>query len=69
MYSKEIQLYIYIYFRLFSIIGYYKILNTVPCTVCYGEGNGNLLQRSCLENSMDREDWRATIHGVTKSQT
>ena len=30
------------------------------------EGNGNLLQHSCLENSMDRGDWRATVHGVAK---
>ena len=34
-----------------------------------GEGNGNLLQYSCLENSMDRGVWRAIVHGVTKSQT
>ena len=34
-----------------------------------GEGNGNLLQYSCLENSMDRGAWRATVHGVTKSWT
>ena len=34
-----------------------------------GGGNGNLLQYSCLENSMDREAWWATAHGVTKSQT
>ena len=34
-----------------------------------GEGNGNPLQYSCLENSMDRGAWRATVHGVTKSQT
>ena len=31
------------------------------------EGNGNLLQYSCLENPKDREDWQATVHGVTKS--
>ena len=32
MYSKVIQVYIYIFFfRFFSIIGYYKILNIVPC--------------------------------------
>ena len=31
-----------------------------------GEENGNPLQYSCLENSMDREDWRATVHGITK---
>ena len=34
-----------------------------------GEGHGNLLQYSCLENSMDREAWQATVHKVTKSQT
>ena len=33
------------------------------------EGNGNPLQYSCLENSMDRGAWQATVHGVTKSQT
>ena len=31
-----------------------------------GEGNGNPLQNSCLENPMDRGAWRATVHGVTK---
>ena len=31
-----------------------------------GEGNGNALQYSCLEKSMDREAWQATVHGVTK---
>ena len=34
-----------------------------------GEGNGNLLQDSCLENPMDRGAWRAAFHGVTKSWT
>ena len=34
-----------------------------------GEGNGNLLQYSCLGNPVDRGTWRATVHGVTKSQT
>ena len=34
-----------------------------------GEGNGNPLQYSCLENPMDRGDWQATVHGVAKSQT
>ena len=34
-----------------------------------GEGNGNPLQYSCLDNSMDRGAWRATVHGVAKSQT
>ena len=31
-----------------------------------GEGNGNPLQDSCLENSMDRGAWKATVHGVPK---
>ena len=34
-----------------------------------GEGNGNLLQYSCLENSMDGGAWWATVHGVEKSGT
>ena len=34
-----------------------------------GEGNGNLLHYSCLENSMDRGAWRAAVLGVPKSQT
>ena len=34
-----------------------------------GEGNGYPLQYSCLENSMDRGAWRATIHGVANSRT
>ena len=33
------------------------------------EGNDNPLQYSCLANPMDREDWWATVHRVTKSQT
>ena len=34
-----------------------------------GGGHGNPLQRSCLENPMDRGSWRAMVHGVTKSRT
>ena len=34
-----------------------------------GEGNGDPLQYSCLENPMDRGAWWATIHGVAKSRT
>ena len=32
-----------------------------------GEGNHNPLQYSCLENSMDKRSWQATVHGVAKS--
>ena len=38
------------------------------CPVPPGEGNGNPLQHSCLENPMDRGSWQATVSGVTKSQ-
>ena len=44
--------------------GLIPILGTTP-----GEEHGNLLQYSCLENPMDRGAWRATVHGVAKSQT
>ena len=32
-----------------------------------GEENGSPLQYSCLENPMERGDWRATVHGLAKS--
>ena len=35
----------------------------------FGEGNGNPLQYSCLDNPMDGGAWWATVHGVTKTQT
>ena len=34
-----------------------------------GEGNGNPLQYSCLENPMDRGAWHATLHGISKGRT
>ena len=34
-----------------------------------GEGNGNPLQYSCLENAMDRGAWWATVHGVATEAT
>ena len=36
---------------------------------CIGEGNGNPLQCSCLENPRDGGAWWATVYGVTQSQT
>ena len=35
----------------------------------YGEGNGNPLQHSCQETSIDRGAWQATVHGIAKCQT
>ena len=34
-----------------------------------GERNDNPLQYSCLENPMDRGDWQATVHRITKTRT
>ena len=34
-----------------------------------GGGHGNSLQYSCLDNSMDKGAWQATVHGITKSWT
>ena len=41
----------------------------IPTKSASGEGNGNPLQYSCLENSMERGAWQAAVHGVKKSQT
>ena len=41
-------------------------LNVPETMKVFGEGNGNPLQYSCLENSMDRGAWWATIHGVQR---
>ena len=38
-------------------------------SVLGGEGNGNPLQYSCLENPMDRGAWWTSVHGVTQSRT
>ena len=51
---------------------YPKTIKTVirkdACTPI-GEGNGNSLQYSCLENALDRGAWQVTVHGVTGSWT
>ena len=45
-------------------------LGSVPGSErCPGEGNGNPLQYSYLEDFMDRETWQATVHRVANSQT
>ena len=41
--------------------------SSIPLSGRYpGEGNGNPLQYSCLEDPMDRRAWRATVHGVVR---
>ena len=45
-------------------------MNSIPGSGRFpGEGHGNPLQYSCLENPMDRGAWRATVHSITKSWT
>ena len=54
------------------VITYMWNLKKRGCMYTYsslGEGNGCLLQYSCLENPLDRWAWQATVHGVTKNQT
>ena len=52
-----------------NLLATQEILGLIPGSGRFpGEGNGNLLQYSCLENSMDRGAWWATVHGVTKSR-
>ena len=47
-----------------------KDIGSIPgLGISPGGGHGNPLQYSCLENSMDRGTWQATVHGVTKNQT
>ena len=41
----------------------------MPCLACNGEGNGNPLQCSCLENPRDGRTWWAAVYGVTQSWT
>ena len=49
--------------------GVFRVEGSIPVSGrSPGEGNGNVFQYSCLENPMDRGAWRATVHGVAKSQ-
>ena len=47
----------------------FGLINKPEVDVFLGEGNGTPLQYSCLENSMDRGAWWATVNGAAKSQT
>ena len=50
--------------------GYARDMSLIPrLGRCPREGNGNPLQYSCLENSVNRRAWQATVHGITKSWT
>ena len=54
--------------RVYQLLYYFGELGLIPeLGRSPGKGNGNPLQYSCLENSMDRGAWRAAVHGVSKS--
>ena len=45
-----------------------EVAGLIEASIRFGEGNGTLLQFSCLDNPMDREAWWAAVHGVAKSR-
>ena len=70
--GKHFPIYIYIYASNHHIVHWVFTVNLHNVLyvnyVSIGEGNGNPLQYSCLENPMDWGSWWATVHGVAKSQ-
>ena len=54
---------------LFSSLAILFVFCFFVCANTSGEGNGNPVQCSCLENSMDRGVWQATVHRVAENQT
>ena len=46
-----------------------SLIYFINSSVYIGEGDGTLLQYSCLENPMDEGAWKAVVHGVAKSRT
>ena len=58
-----------IYVLVYCIGDTTELLHFHSSLLCIGEGNGNPLQYSCLENTMDRGALWATVHGVAKCQT
>ena len=61
---REMRLF---YYSEIDSISFFFLLISLWAT--FGEGNGNPLQCSCLENPRDREAWWAAIYGVAQSQT
>ena len=59
-FQQSLSLHVFLWFCLGFLFWGYRLI---------GEGNGNPLQYSCLENFMDGGAWWATVHGVTKSRT
>ena len=59
--------YVQEFYSKITILYTYNLYNIVEqLQRSLGEGDGNPLQYSCLENPMDREAWQTTVHGVTE---
>ena len=71
LYCNESELFGLTWDQFIIFITLINILNVsiLFSSVVKGEGNGNPLQYSCLENPIDGGAWRAAVHGVTKSRT
>ena len=77
VYQSCLGIYMHIFFVIqtnfwihqFCKYGYRENWDLQSARAEIGEGNGNPLQYSCLENSMDGEAWWAAVHGVVKSRT
>ena len=55
---------------MFTVYSFYIVLFATNFSLsCIGEGNGNPLQCSCLENPRDGEAWWASVYGVAQSRT
>ena len=60
-------MYFKIFFFLIKLLEHLTVILSYLYLISPGEGNGNPLQYSCLENPIDRGAWQATVHGVAKS--
>ena len=67
--SNFILLHIAVQFSQHHLLKRLPFLHCIVLPPLSGEGNGNPLQYSCLENPVDRGAWWAAIHGITQSQT
>ena len=68
--SAAVNIGVHVSFRIVIFSGYMPIGGIAESYGRFpGEENGNPLQYFCLENSMDRGTWQATVHGIAKSWT
>ena len=66
---RNTPIFITVYYIEMTLYIDFYIIKVYTVSGLKGEGNGNPLQYSCLENTMDRGAWWAAVHGVAGSQT